>query len=120
MAARTLWEERFRSVLLEDGWAVWFCAAYIDLNPVRAGLGGRIQSDHRWCSYAAAMGGDVVCRGAGFACVGVVTKWTPKRAREHRIVVRCMGGGARVGRQPAGEGGKRIEGALVENGSRRS
>ena len=28
----TLWEERFRSVLLENGEAVRFCAAYIDLN----------------------------------------------------------------------------------------
>jgi putative transposase len=34
----TLWSERFKSVLLEGGTAVAAIAAYIDLNPVRAGL----------------------------------------------------------------------------------
>lgn len=34
----TLWEGRFKSVLLEGGYAVQMVAAYIDLNPVRAGL----------------------------------------------------------------------------------
>jgi putative transposase len=34
----TLWSERFKSVLLEGGPAVAAIAAYIDLNPVRAGL----------------------------------------------------------------------------------
>ena len=35
----TLWEERFRSVLIEGtGPALATVAAYIDLNPVRAGL----------------------------------------------------------------------------------
>ena len=34
----TLWSERFKSVLLEGGTAVTAIAAYIDLNPVRAGL----------------------------------------------------------------------------------
>ncbi|MGK0186392.1 MAG: putative transposase, partial [Verrucomicrobiales bacterium] len=52
----TLWEERFKSVLLEDGEAVRFCAAYIDLNPVRAGLCANPE-DYRWCSYAAAVAG---------------------------------------------------------------
>jgi len=34
----TLWEERFRSVLVEDGHAARTMAAYIDLNPVRASM----------------------------------------------------------------------------------
>jgi hypothetical protein len=34
-------------------------AAYIDLNPIRAGLVDDPQ-DYRWCGYAAAMGGDGV------------------------------------------------------------
>lgn len=53
----TLWEGRFRSVLVEDGRALRLVAAYIDLNPLRA----RLVSDpmnYRWCSYAAAVAGD--------------------------------------------------------------
>jgi putative transposase len=52
----TLWEGRFKSVLLEGGEAVRMVAAYIDLNPVRAGL-AEDPKDYRWCSYAAAVGG---------------------------------------------------------------
>jgi hypothetical protein len=33
-----LWEERFKSVIVESGVAARTIAAYIDLNPVRAGL----------------------------------------------------------------------------------
>ena len=33
-----LWEERYRSMLVEDGKALLTVAAYIDLNPVRAGI----------------------------------------------------------------------------------
>ena len=34
----TLWEERFKSVIVESGDAARMIAAYIDLNPVRAGM----------------------------------------------------------------------------------
>ncbi len=47
----TLWEERFKSVLVEDGHAARTMAAYIDLNPVRAKIVGA-PKDYRWCSYA--------------------------------------------------------------------
>ncbi len=33
-----LWEDRFKSVIVEDGAACRTMAAYIDLNPVRAGM----------------------------------------------------------------------------------
>jgi putative transposase len=33
-----LWAERFKSVLIEEGQALSAVAAYIDLNPLRAGL----------------------------------------------------------------------------------
>ena len=52
----TLWDGRFKSVLVEGGEALRTVAAYIDLNPVRAGLVKRPE-DYRWCSYAAAVGG---------------------------------------------------------------
>ncbi|WP_051261259.1 transposase [Desulfovibrio inopinatus] len=45
----TLWGERFKSVLVENGRTLINCLAYIDLNPVRAGLVRRPE-DYRWCS----------------------------------------------------------------------
>ena len=50
----TLWSERFKSVLLEGGPAVAAIAAYIDLNPVRAGL-CEDPKDYRYCAYAEAI-----------------------------------------------------------------
>ena len=52
----TLWEERFKSVLVEDGHAARTMAAYIDLNPVRARMVDD-PKDYRWCSYAEAVAG---------------------------------------------------------------
>jgi REP element-mobilizing transposase RayT len=53
----TLWEERFRCVLVEGGGnATIRTAAYIELNGVRAGLAENPQQ-YRWCSYAEAMKG---------------------------------------------------------------
>ena len=52
----TLWEARFKSVLVEDGVAARMMAAYIDLNPVRAGMVAE-PADYRWSSYGEAMGG---------------------------------------------------------------
>ena len=50
----TMWEGRFKSVLVEDGYAARVMAAYIDLNPVRAGMVKRPE-DYRWSSYGEAM-----------------------------------------------------------------
>ncbi|MCC5805583.1 MAG: transposase [Opitutales bacterium] len=65
----TLWAERFTSVLVQDTpWLVGLVAAYIDLNPVRAGLAA-LPEDYRWSGYAAALGGgDAELRGALAAC----------------------------------------------------
>jgi putative transposase len=53
----TLWAERFRSVLVEDSpSAVGAVAAYIDLNPIRAGL-ATDPKDYRFCGYAEALSG---------------------------------------------------------------
>ena len=51
-----LWEDAFKSVLVEDGLAARTMAAYIDLNPVRAGMVND-PADYRWSSYGEAMGG---------------------------------------------------------------
>jgi REP element-mobilizing transposase RayT len=52
----TLWEERFKSVIVESGVAARTIAAYIDLNPVRAGM-VEDPADYRWSSYGEAVGG---------------------------------------------------------------
>ena len=49
-----LWAERFKSVLLEGGEALAAMAAYIELNPVRAGLCAD-PKDYRYCGYAEAL-----------------------------------------------------------------
>jgi len=51
----TLWEERFKSVIVENGIPARTVAAYIDLNPVRAGL-AQDPADYRWSSYGEAVG----------------------------------------------------------------
>jgi putative transposase len=43
------WSERFKSVIVENGETLINCLAYIELNPVRAGLVKRPE-DYRWCS----------------------------------------------------------------------
>jgi len=52
-----LWADRFKSVLVEGkGNALQTMAAYIDLNPVRAGL-VKDPKDYRFCGYAEAVSG---------------------------------------------------------------
>ena len=59
-----LWEERFKSVLVEGaGDPLSIMAAYIDLNPVRAGM-VEDPKDYRWCGYGAAAAGDATARDA--------------------------------------------------------
>ncbi len=53
----TLWQGRFKSVLVEGGvQPLLTVAAYIDLNPVRAGIVQRPE-DYRWSGYGEATGG---------------------------------------------------------------
>ncbi len=76
----TLWEERYKSVIVESGIAARTMAAYIDLNPVRAGMVSD-PAEYRWSSYGEAVGGGV--------------KGNGKKAREG-LVRACMshqGGG---------------------------
>jgi hypothetical protein len=70
----TLWEERYKSVIVESGIAARTMAAYIDLNPVRAGMVAD-PADYRWSSYGEAVGGG--------------TKGNGKKAREG-LVRACM------------------------------
>ncbi len=58
----TLWAERFKSVLIEDAASCLSAvAAYIDLNPVRAGL-VEDPKDYRYCGYSEAVAGKAEAR----------------------------------------------------------
>ena len=58
----TLWEERFKSVLVEGSETpLLTMAAYIDLNPVRAGIVDSPEK-YRWCGYGEAVAGVRIAR----------------------------------------------------------
>jgi putative transposase len=82
-----LWADRFKSVLVEgEGNPLQTMAAYIDLNPVRAGL-VEDPKDYRYCGYAEAVAGDRA------ACSGLGHVWadrakTPAAVlRAHRMLI---------------------------------
>ena len=88
----TLWAERFTSVLVEDSpAALRTVAAYIDLNPVRAGL-VQDPKDYRHCGYAAALVGAASIRR------GLMSFLEPKEwvnaAAEYRMLLFVTGGSA--------------------------
>ena len=65
----TLWSERFKSVLVEGRDNVLSTmAAYIDLNPVRAGM-VEDPKDYRFCGYAEAVSGNKNARAGIIAIV---------------------------------------------------
>ena len=84
----TLWAERFKSVLVEgQGNPLQTMAAYIDLNPVRAGL-VEDPKDYRFCGYAEAVAGVVEAK------KGLIHIWTDHGAkridsalRAHRMLI---------------------------------
>ncbi len=52
-----LWEQRFKSLVIEGRQeSLMAVSAYVDLNPVRAGM-VEDPKDYRWCGYAEAMAG---------------------------------------------------------------
>ncbi len=76
----TLWSERFRNVLVEDRpEVVQIVAAYIDLNPVRAGL-VQDPSNYRFCGYAEAAVGNALA-------IGGIESFTGAEGGEWRRVV---------------------------------
>ncbi len=60
----TFWADRFKSVVIDpDGYALQMVTAYVDLNPVRAGMVDD-PGDYMYTGYGAAMAGDAVARDA--------------------------------------------------------
>ena len=90
----TLWEERFRSVLVEADAALRVVACYIDLNPVRAGLVND-PKEYRWCGYAEAVAGVKESREAIAAAMSeFTTRWSSiaKRLAAYRCQLFEAGG----------------------------
>ncbi len=93
----TLWEGPFKSVLLQgaDGGessdALRMVAAYIDLNPIRAGLAQEPEG-YRWCSYAAAVAGVRGARqGLCYAVTGRSRVAWRKVSQEYRCLLYAKG-----------------------------
>ncbi len=75
----TLWEERFRSVIVEgEENTLMTMALYIDLNPIRAGIVSDPAS-YRFCGYAEAVGGGERAREG-------IRSLMPRRPEQWRIV----------------------------------
>ena len=90
----TLWSERFKSTVVEGKEAALrITAAYIDLNPVRAGV-VEDPKDYRWSGYGEAVGGNSEAReGIGEAIrgsFGGALKWR-EASREYRKLLYCAG-----------------------------
>ena len=101
----TLWAERFRSLLVEDTAAArTMVAAYVDLNPVRAGI-CQDPKDYRFCGYAEAVGGSRLAR-RGLMLLHGRDSWEAC-AGEYRLTLFGVGyfpkrtGGPRVDRDEA-------------------
>jgi REP element-mobilizing transposase RayT len=119
----TLWEGRFKCTLVEAGEALRAVAAYIDLNPVRAGIVNRPE-DYRWCSYAAAIGGMRLARSGLVSAISYGKKigWA-KAAASYRELLFGIGQAVHGGQTPDGyvksKGGfsqREIEAVLAAGG----
>ena len=98
----TLWSERFKSTVVEGTEAALrVTAAYIDLNPVRAGI-VEDPKDYRWSGYGEAVGGSIEARegicGAISGSYGGRLNWR-KASREYRQLLYCEGA---LGKESAG------------------
>ena len=111
----TLWESRYKSVLVEGSeLALLTVAAYIDLNPVRAGIVDRPE-DYHWCGYSEAVSGTrgakLARRGLGVALseslrdTEMRTDWRRTSSRYRQLLYEE--GEAREANEVTREGGRR-------------
>ena len=118
----TLWEDRFKSVLVEDSQhAIINMAAYIDLNPVRAGM-MKDPKDYRFSGYGEAVGGGKKAR-AGINAVLLSLAYNAgwdKTSAEYRKLLYATG--LTEGSAPAGAATKpgfsydQVEKVMESNG----
>jgi REP element-mobilizing transposase RayT len=100
----TLWAERFKSVLVQTaGRAVRVVAAYIDLNPVRAGLVDD-PKDYRFCGYSEAVAGRKIARAGIIHIIGEDDARTWQAAQEYyRLMIIGSGAKPRAGKAAVSE-----------------
>ena len=89
----TLWQGRFSSTLVEGGGSLAAVAAYIDLNPVRAGLVAD-PKDYRFSGFGAATSGDKQASQGLTGIYGNTTNDTAKVMAAYRGLLYAKGGGA--------------------------
>jgi REP element-mobilizing transposase RayT len=111
-----VWSERFRSVLVEGrGNVLSTMAAYIDLNPVRAGLVAD-PKDYRFCGYAEAVNGRKAAQAGVIAIVDDPNNQT--WSGTHNLYRKRLFGSGAVGR--AGKAAitrAAMEKVIAENGT---
>jgi hypothetical protein len=100
----TLWAERFKSVLVQPtGRAVRTVAAYIDLNPVRAGLADD-PKDYRFCGYSEAVAGRKIAQAGLIHVIGEDDARTWRTAQEYyRLMIIGSGAKPRTGKVSVSE-----------------
>jgi REP element-mobilizing transposase RayT len=82
----TLWEDRYKSVLVDgSAGALMAMAAYIDLNPVRAGM-VKDPKDYRHSGYGEAMGGSPLARAGLGVALGESGDWRELSARYRQLL----------------------------------
>ena len=112
----TLWSERFKSVLVEgNGNVLSTMAAYIDLNPVRAGLVDD-PKDYRFCGYAEAVDGKKAAQTGVIAIVADPNNQT-WRGVHNLYRLRLFGAGAKERPDKAAITPAALEKVIAENGA---
>ncbi len=83
----TLWEERFKSVIVEgEETTLMTMALYIDLNPIRAGI-TTDPADYQFCGYAEAVsGGDRAREGIRSLMLRKPESWRVVQAEYRRLL----------------------------------
>lgn len=112
----TLWEERFKSVLVEgSGEALVTMASYIDLNPVRAGL-VKDPGAYRWSGYGEAMAGKKLARrGIQFLVTALQQGKETTPGESMKLYRKRVHAEAGEGRDSGRGGGKTRRGALSQH-----
>ena len=101
----TLWEERFKSVLVDgNSGTLMRMAAYIDLNAVRVGI-VKDPKDYRFSGYGEAMGGSKQARAGLGVALGEPGEWGTVSGRYRQLLyVSGQSSGVREDGQPVRSG----------------
>jgi putative transposase len=96
-----LWAERFKSLLIEQGTALPRVAAYVDLNPSRAGL-CRESKDYFYCGYGEAIrSNSAQARGGLSEALGLDSsaRWSDVRRAYRKMLLEIAASSSKAGAQ---------------------